>query len=177
MGRYFPLFVDLSDKNVLVVGGGTIAARRAGVIRPFAGQLTVVAPEIGEGLAAVIEEAGDRAKEGAAAAKEAGGSVTVRQRAFREDDLDTAQLVLVCTDDHKLNYRITALCRERGIPVNNASDKQDCDFFFPGIVDRDPVVVGITASGQAHALAKTMREKIGDVVEETLRGMAAEDLQ
>ena len=183
MAHYFPLFVDLSDKTILVVGGGSIALRRAKAIRPFAGTVTVVARHLSGEFAAWAQESAAQAQENAAGADPSAadrgttpgprGSLRMMEREFRPEDLEGVDLVLACTDDHELNHRITAECRRRGIPANNAADKTDCDFYFPGLVDRDPVVVGITASGQAHHLAKEMREKIETVVDETLSGMKA----
>ena len=183
MAHYFPLFVDLSDKTILVVGGGSIALRRAKAIRPFAGTVTVVARHLSGEFAAWAQESAAQVQENAAwadlSAADRGttpgprGSLRMMEREFRPEDLEDVDLVLACTDDHELNHRITAECRRRGIPANNAADKTDCDFYFPGLVDRDPVVVGITASGQAHHLAKEMREKIETVVDETLSGMKA----
>ena len=183
MAHYFPLFVDLSDKTILVVGGGSIALRRAKAIRPFAGTVTVVARHLSGEFAAWAQESAAQAQENAAGADPSAadrgttpgprGSLRMMEREFRPEDLEGVDLVLACTDDHELNHRITAECRRRGIPANNAADKTDCDFYFPGLVDRDPVVVGITASGQAHHLAKEMREKIETVVDETLSGMEA----
>lgn len=183
MAHYFPLFVDLSDKTILVVGGGSIALRRAKAIRPFAGTVTVVARHLSGEFAAWAQESAAQVQENAAGADPSAadrgitpgprGSLRMMEREFRPEDLEGVDLVLACTDDHELNHRITAECRRRGIPANNAADKTDCDFYFPGLVDRDPVVVGITASGQAHHLAKEMREKIETVVDETLSGMEA----
>ena len=64
------------------------------------------------------------------------------------------------------NVRIAGMCRRRGITVNAASDKTICDFYFPGIAKKGPLVVGVTASGEDHSLAAKatayFRKLLGD---------------
>ena len=141
---FFPMFVDLSQGRVLVVGAGKIAARRAGTLAQFCPSITVVAPKVHPDIAGMAEA----------------GRATVHPRPWREDDLDGADLVLACTDDAALNAAIAAACRRRGIPVNAASDRALCDFLFPGIARRGDLVVGVTAGGADHALARRVTEDL-----------------
>ncbi len=141
---YFPIFTDLTDKCIVVVGAGQIAARRVKTLTGFAPMITVIAPGISDELKVLAEA----------------GKIRIRERCFAENDLDGADLVLAATDDRELNSRIFRLCRERHIPVNNAGDQTECDFFFPGIVQKDAVVVGVTASGQDHRKAREITGKI-----------------
>ena len=141
---YFPLFVDLSEKCILVVGAGSVAARRVQTLLPFAGHITVIAPEVHGSLAA-LEEAGE---------------ITLRRRPYAPEDIDTADLVLAATDDHRLNGEIAARCNGLRIPVNVCDDPQKCDFFFPGIARRDNIVIGVTASGADHKAAKALTEEL-----------------
>ena len=137
---YFPLFIDLSEKKILVVGGGKIAARRVHTLIPFCSKIKVVAPEItGEILEKPVE---------------------CEKRKFLMEDLEGADLVLAATDDPVVDEIIWNLCRQKKIPVNIASDKSKCDFFFPGIIQDKNVVVGITASGADHRQARKVREII-----------------
>lgn len=148
---FFPAFVDLSGRHVLVVGGGKIAARRINTLVQFCPNVTVVAPRLHPDIDALA----------------GAGQVSVRLRPYREGDLDGADLVLACTDDADLNARIAAACRERDIRVNAASDKALCDFLFPGIARRGDVVVGVTAGGNDHALARRVTEDIRDYLKNT----------
>lgn len=147
---YFPMFVSLSGKRVLVIGAGAIAARRIGALLPFGPRIDVVAPG---------------AKPEVSAAAEA-GRLRWQQRPFEPADLDGAELVLAATDDPALNARVAALCRERHVPVNVASDKALCDFFFPGIAMDGDLVVGVTASGKNHRRAREAAERIRENLEE-----------
>ncbi|MBR0307718.1 MAG: bifunctional precorrin-2 dehydrogenase/sirohydrochlorin ferrochelatase [Mogibacterium sp.] len=137
MSLYFPMFVDLSEKNILFIGAGEIAARRVNVIIDFAGRVTVVAPEVHRDIETLARD----------------GRIVLHRRRFSENDLDEADIVLVNTGHAGTDVRIAGMCRRRGITVNAASDESLCDFYFPGIARRDPLVVGVTASGEDHKMA------------------------
>lgn len=149
---FFPMFVDLSRRHVLVVGGGRIAARRVHTLTQFCPSITVVAPAIHPDIAALTAE----------------GRVQLSERNWRAEDLDGADLVLACTDDKALNAAIAGACRARSIPVNDAGDRRDCDFLFPGIARRGAVVAGITAGGEDHALARRATEAIRECLDDVL---------
>ena len=77
-----------------------------------------------------------------------------------------AYLVLAVKINSELNNEFYCICKEEGIYVNVASDKNLCDFYFPGICLKDDIVVGITASGVNHKKAKAVREKMQALLEE-----------
>lgn len=147
---YFPMFVDLSGKKIVTVGGGTIAARRVKTLCTFAEDITVIAPDISEELQEM----------------ERFGQIRIVRRPVRLEDIESADLVLAATNDHALNERLYAHCRVKGICVNVASDKEKCDFFFPGICRQKDLVIGITASGTDHKAAAKMRRKIETMLQE-----------
>ena len=149
---FFPMFVDLSRQHVLVVGGGRIAARRIHTLSQFCPSITVVAPAIHPDIATLATD----------------GRMQLSERTYRAEDLDGADLVLACTDDKALNTAIAEACRARGIPVNDASDRHDCDFLFPGIARQGAVVAGITAGGGDHALARRATEAVRECLENLL---------
>ncbi len=148
--RYFPMFVDLSDKNIVVVGGGNIATRRVKTLLQFTRKVTAVAPI----LTPELVELGKT------------GMVNVLQRSVKHSDLTMAYMVIAATNDHKLNDEIYRVCKEEGIYVNIADDKEKCDFYFPGIFMQDELVVGITASGLDHKKARKVRLAIEQAMAE-----------
>lgn len=154
---YFPLFIDLRGKKVLIVGAGKIAARRATALVEFGADVTVVAPEennefsdqsdknqqsIGECRIVPLPTLAEK------------GLLTWKRRVFTEQDLEQAFLVIAATNNLAVNDEIARLCHERGIPVNHAGDQSQCDFQFPAIVRNDLVVIGINAGGKNHGLVK-----------------------
>ena len=134
---YFPMFFNLEHQNVLIVGAGKTASRRAEVLAEFGAEVTVVAPE------------------GSELMERLSGEQTVRweHRRFEAADLEGRFLVIAAVDDSKLNAEIASACREKGILVNHAGDKSQCDFYFPGIAREGGIVAGVTASGRDHKLA------------------------
>lgn len=137
---YFPLFIDLSKKKILVVGAGKIALRRIATLLPFVEKkgITVVAPVCCEGLYKLQNS----------------GEIHIEEKFFEEMDLEGKDLVLAITNDNELNQKIGQWCNQRGILVNVASEKELCDFYFPGIIAQDEMVIGITANGKDHKKAK-----------------------
>lgn len=150
----FPLFVDLTDKKVVVVGAGSIAARRVRTLCQFARDITVVAPGVCEEIRTLAGE----------------GKIRLLNRPYRREDIYDAWMVVAATDDAALNREIYTAGRCLGAWVNVASDQRLCDFHFPGIVKKDPLVVGINASGEDHHLARQARQVIQDSVEKLLPG-------
>ena len=148
--RYFPMFVDLSDKNIVVVGGGNIATRRVKTLLQFTRNVTAVAPK-------VTRELHDLGM---------AGYVTLVNRPVKRSDFSAAYMVIAATNDWKLNDEIYRVCKEEGIYVNVADDKDKCDFYFPGIYMKDELVVGVTASGLDHRKAKKVRVAIQQAMEE-----------
>ena len=150
---YFPLFVDLEGRQVLVVGGGKIAVRRVRTLLEFGCQITVVSPEVCEEL---------REK------------VLWKKKRYDETDLESLGNVgeasrfifVLAAAAPEVNEKIVCDCRKKKIPVNNASNRDQCDFYFPGIYMKDEMVVGITASGLDHHKAKKVRIAIQKAMEE-----------
>lgn len=145
---YFPMFVDLSNKKVVVVGAGTIAKRRIRSLLEFTNHLVVVAPEINRELKELEES----------------GRLTILKKKYDREDLYGADLVIAATSDTQTNNDIYSVCKCMGITVNVCSDKHKCDFYFPGIARKDQIVVGVTASGADHKKAKTVIERIREIL-------------
>ena len=147
--RYFPMFIDLSDKKIVVVGGGNIATRRIRTLLQFTRNITAIAPK----STMELQELGKT------------GYVNLITRPVKRSDFDMAYMVIAATNDRKLNDEIHRICRQEGVYVNVASDREQCDFYFPGIYMEDGLVVGITASGLDHKKARRIREEIQNALE------------
>ena len=143
------MFVDLSDKKIVVVGGGNIATRRIKTLLQFTRNITAVAPK----TTMELHELGKA------------GFVNLINRPVKRSDFAMAFMVIAATNDWKLNDEIYRVCKEQGIYVNVADDNSKCDFYFPGIYMQDEVVVGITASGLNHKKARRVRVAIQEAME------------
>lgn len=154
---YFPFFVDIAEKKGLIVGGGAVAARKAHTLLEFGALLTIVAPEIEEELLMHPR-------------------MVCLVREFRTEDLDGVEFVIAATSDREQNTRVSALCRERNIPVNVVDDREKCSFLFPSVIKEGLLSVGITTSGASPQTAAALREKVEAVLpsqtEQILDGLA-----
>jgi len=136
---YFPLFIDLRGKPCLIVGGGAVAARKAEKLLPYGPRITVVAPEVCTALTAM---------EG----------ITVLRREFRPNDILGAALVIAAAVP-EVNGTVSALCREKNIPVNAVDDRENCTFLFPCLVRRGELSVGISTGGSSPTAAVWVKER------------------
>lgn len=153
MNTYFPLFINLKGKEIIVFGGGTIAARRVKALLPYGAVVRVVAPEISEELQELVREQ---------------ENLILEYRKYKPSELQKPDFVLAATNDENINTIIFRECRHKGILVNVASDKEKCDFFFPGIVQQGDITVGITANGKNHKKAAEVTEKIRKMLEKDI---------
>jgi len=141
---YLPLFHKLQGGQVLVVGGGEIALRKARLLADAGAALRVVAPQVDSQLISLTEATG--------------GEVLVR--GYQVTDLEGCRLVIAATDDPQLNAQVSAEAQARSLPVNVVDAPALCTVIFPAIVDRSPLVVAVSSGGDAPVLARLIRAKL-----------------
>lgn len=139
---YFPMFIDLSGRPCLIVGGGTVAARKAEKLLPYSPDLRIIAPEFAPGF------------EGC----------TLLRRPYAPGDEDGMALVIAATDDPGLNHAISAACREKNIPVNVVDDKDLCTFLFPCLVQEGELSVGISTGGTSPTAAVWLKKQVSGLI-------------
>lgn len=152
--KYFPMFIDIEGKHVLVVGAGKIALRRVQTLLQFHVHVRVIAREIPkeqqEAFHLLVSE----------------GKIELEEKPFEEKDLTEALFfVLAATNEKQLNHEICLRCRERKILANTATDRTDCDFYFPAVAVKEELVVGITGDGSNHRKVAETAAKIRNVLE------------
>lgn len=137
---YYPIFLDLTAKAVLVAGGGKVGLRKARGLVEAGALVTVVSPR----HETELEELG----------------VRILSRGFEDSDLNGMTLVLAATDNRAVNRHIADLCKQRGIPVNVADAPEECDFLVPARVRQGDLQIAISTSGTSPSLAKDLRQKL-----------------
>ncbi len=125
---YFPFFIDLEQKEGLIVGGGRVALGKARRLLPYGPRLTVAAPQI---FPDFYELEG----------------IALLEEPFVPEILDGKCFVIAATGDVPLDRRIARLCRERDILVNVVGDREACTFLFPALVKRGDLSIGISTGG------------------------------
>ncbi len=144
---FFPFFIDISGRNILIVGGGKVALRKAEKLLPFGADIAAVSPLFCGGFAAL-------------------DGVMLYCREFRDSDIDGAFAVIGATDDRALNAHIYRICTERNIPVNTVDDPENCGFYFPALVQSGNVTCGISTGGASPIFARYVKEKAAGVLDE-----------
>ncbi len=141
---FFPIFINLEKYRILIAGGGHVACRKAQQLAEYTGNITAVSPVFNGDF----QKLEDR--------------ITLKRRSFSYDDLLNADLVIAATDDGELNASIYRRCHESGIPVNVVDCPENCDFYFPALVKRDDLVIGISSSGKAPGVSGAVRRILDD---------------
>lgn len=164
---YFPFFVNLEGKQVLVIGGGTIAARRVRALLAFGCRILVAAPELGTEMKQLMAEIGEEAVKNGKINPLGWKCEEYRREllcASESDGKYSNYAFVLAAALPQVNQQVAEDCHAAGILVNDASKKENCDFYFPGLVKEEQIVVGVTASGSDHkrvaALTKRIREMI-----------------
>jgi siroheme synthase-like protein len=148
----YPVVLRLSGKRVLVVGGGTVAARKVEGLLAAGAAVTVVAPS----LVAELRAAAGR------------GDIVAVERRYRSGDLAGAWLALTATDDESTQQQVFDDAEAAGIWVNAADDPQRCSFFLPAVHRREPVLVAVSTQGTSPALAAWLRDRLEAALPERL---------
>jgi uroporphyrin-III C-methyltransferase/precorrin-2 dehydrogenase/sirohydrochlorin ferrochelatase len=141
---YLPVFLQLRDRPVLVVGGGRVAARKVELLRRTGAKITVVAPKLVDELREL----------------EAKGELHYVNTVFAPGHVTGTVAVVAATGVPEVNAAVSAAAREQNIAVNVVDDPIASTFIFPAIVDRSPILIAISSGGQAPVLARRIREQM-----------------
>jgi precorrin-2 dehydrogenase/sirohydrochlorin ferrochelatase len=140
----YPVFLDLSDRTVLVVGGGRVAARKLRGLAPSGARITVVANDLCRDIRDAAEEAG----------------AEILQRSYQDGDLAGRWLVIAATDDAGLNRAISEEASRRGVFCNVVDCPDLCSFHVPASVRRGLLQIAVSTSGASPALAGRIRRQL-----------------
>lgn len=146
---YFPMFLPIQNKHILLYGAGTVGQRRIITLLPFSPKITVISNHIPEELRKkYVQEP----------------RISWFTRAYSPGEIADCDFVLAATDQPAVNHAIYRECKEKKIPVNNASCQEECDFFFPAVIQKEDITIGLCSSGQNHTkvreTAALLRQKL-----------------
>lgn len=142
--RHYPIFLDLKDRPVLLVGAGRIALRKARGLVEAGARLTVVAPEWDPEFESL--------------------PVELVRRHFRAADLSDVLLVFAATNDRLTNHRIGIAAKGKGILANIVDSAEECDFVVPARVRRDDVQIAVSTGGDNPRLSAELRRKLETLI-------------
>ncbi len=151
---YLPLFAKLTNRPVLLVGGGDIALRKARLLMDAGAHLTVVAPSLHEELAELLVD-----------------HDYIPSR-FHAAQLTHHMLVVAATDDENVNAEVAEAANAKNVWVNVVDDPARSSFIFPSIIDRSPIVVAVSSAGKAPVLVRMLRERLEALLPKHLGALA-----
>ena len=131
----FPLFVSLSGKTVTVVGAGKIASRRIKVLLEYGARIRVIAPQICAEIRALS------------------GSLEIIEREYERGDVSGSFMVIAATDSREVNQKAGADAKAEGINVSVADSREECSFYFPAVIRKGSISIGLVSDGSDHAAA------------------------
>ena len=141
---FYPIFVDLSRRRCVVIGGGPVAERRIGGLLAAGASVTVISPVITATLKNLA----------------AHGKLRHLARVYATGDLADYDLVFVATDDRVVNEAVFSEAQSRALWVNSADDPEYCDFILPAVIRRGELSVAISTGGMSPATTRAVREEL-----------------
>lgn len=148
MTKYYPIFLRLINKLIVVIGGGKVGERKILTLLECGAKVKVISPEITPKLK-------DLAKK---------GEILWEERAYRKGDLEGAFLVIGATNDPTVQEEIFKEAEERGIPCNIVDKPKFCSFIVPSLIQRGDLVVAISTGGASPAVARRLRERLENLL-------------
>ncbi len=147
---YFPFYVDLKNKEILLVGAGNVAFHKLNKLVNYECKITVVAKEFSD---KVIELSKKYPKQ-----------IECIHRGFGEYDICGKFCVITATPDEKLNAYIYKLCHERNILVNSVDDKDKCDFIFSSMIQKGNLSIGVSSGGASPVVTTLLKQDIEKII-------------
>ncbi|HEY6842778.1 MAG TPA: bifunctional precorrin-2 dehydrogenase/sirohydrochlorin ferrochelatase [Thermoanaerobaculia bacterium] len=145
---YYPIFLDVEDRDVVIIGGGNVCARKAETMLRYGANVTVVSPEFTEEIESWARD----------------GRIRIKRKAYEDSDLEGASIVIASTDSESVNERIARDCRRRKIPVNVVDVTHLCEFIVPAIIEKGSIQLAVSTGGKSPALARTLKEDLQRII-------------
>jgi precorrin-2 dehydrogenase / sirohydrochlorin ferrochelatase len=139
----YPIFLDLSGRRCVVVGGGEVANRKARKLLQARAEVVVISPEVRPELESVATE--------------------VYHRPYEEGDLEGAYLAFAATDAREANAAVAREAKERGVPVNVADRPSEGDFALPSTLQRGRLQVAVSTGGASPTLARGIKGELEEL--------------
>jgi len=149
---YYPIFVEMKGRAVLLVGGGRVALEKIEKLTDAGARVTVIAPTLVDGVDAFVKR----------------GQAAWKPRPFAPGDTAGFEMVLVATDDGAINKTVANEARAAGIWVNASDDLTHCDFILPSLAARGKIAIAVSTGGTSPALARWLRERMETFLSEEI---------
>ena len=143
MPLYYPVFLDLRGRRVVVIGGGDMGEEKVSRLMPYGAEVVVVSPDVTDEVSVLAED----------------GKIEWVKRPYRSGDLEGAFITIVAdTSDDAVNHAVSEEARKRNVPLNVADVTDLCTWITPSVARRGEVIVATSTGGASPALARRFRE-------------------
>lgn len=146
---YYPIFVDLSGKRCVVVGGGSVARRKVRALLKTEASITLISPFLHPAFKKLINIHKDK--------------IVHHKRRFRLSDIKDAFLVIGATKARDINYRIFSYCKTHNILLNIVDSLSESNFIVPSHIKRGNLILAVSTSGISPGLARKIRKELSAV--------------
>ena len=145
MMNYFPMFMNIDNREILICGGGKHTAEKIEKLKPFHPKLRVIS----ENISAEVKSMAD---------------ISIENRKLSKEDLYSYPVFVIAAESEGENERIARLCSELHIPVNAVDQPKDCDFIFPSLLVTDQLCVGVSTGGVSPTGAICLKNHFAEIV-------------
>lgn len=142
--NYYPINLNLRNKECLVIGAGRVAERKVRRLLECGAQVSVISPEVTPNLKALAEKK----------------KIAFKKKRVDLTDLKGVYLVISATADRRINSPISSYCHRKGILVNVVDSPKECNFILPSVLKRGSLAIAISTGGISPALSKKIRQDL-----------------
>jgi siroheme synthase-like protein len=140
--KFLPVSLNITDKKILIIGGGNVAAKKIKILEQFTNEITVVADDISKEIKT--------------------GKIICKEKRYHKTDLADYHIVYACTNNEKLNRRIKMDCEDMGKLINVVDNPVQSDFASPAIIKKGKMTVAVGSNAQNVIKSIELRNKIKD---------------
>jgi precorrin-2 dehydrogenase / sirohydrochlorin ferrochelatase len=144
MAKYYPMLLNIENKQCIVVGGGNIAYRKCLELIEYEGEVTVISNSVNEKLEDLINKK----------------VINYICDYYKKSYIEGAFIVIAATDDNIVNYQISQDCNEKGVLVNVVDVLVNCNFIVPAKIRRGDLTIAISTNGKSPALSKGIKQEL-----------------
>ena len=141
---YYPIFLNISGKKCVVIGGGQVAFRKVQALLKHGADVEVISRDICPELTQLVDD----------------GRINLHQRSYRPGDLDEAFIAIAATDNNELNKKIANEAQRECVLINTVDNAADSDFIAPAYLQRGNITIAISTAGSSPALARKIRARL-----------------
>lgn len=147
--NYIPIFLNIENQHVLIVGGGEVAQRKLKVLLGYNLFITIISPDITNSIRVLADN---------------NNRITIINEEFDNNhfNLKDFKLIFAATNDEKLNHNISKYAKIKGMLANIATSLDECHFIMPAIIQEGPLQIAISTSGNSPLLAKKVKKDLSE---------------